>query len=78
MGDAWQRGVPQSRDAPQRLRREVRTSYGVHLVEERDHAVLLSEVADLLNRSDGAAHRVDTLERDDLRRLLGELGEFLL
>ena len=52
-------------------------SYGMYLVEERDRAVLLGEVADLLNVTDGTAHGVDTLKCDDLGRLLGVLGELL-
>lgn len=45
---------------------------GVYLVEEGDGPVLFGEVADLLDRSDATAHRVDRLERDDLRLIFGE------
>lgn len=47
----------------------------VNLIEEGDGAVLLSEVADFADRSDGAGHGVNRLESDDLGRFKGESGE---
>jgi hypothetical protein len=49
-----------------------------YLVEEGQGSVLVGEVTDLLDRSDGTAHRVDGLEGDDLGRLLGVSGELPL
>jgi len=39
----------------------------VHFVQERDGAVFVREIADLLDGRNGPAHAVDRLERDDLR-----------
>jgi hypothetical protein len=48
---------------------------GVDLVEERDRSVLVGEIADGLDGSDTAAHRVDGLEGDHLGGLEGERRE---
>jgi hypothetical protein len=48
---------------------------GVNFIKEGDGAVLLSEVADLADGSDGAGHGVDRLEGDDLGRLEGKSSE---
>ena len=45
---------------------------GVHLVEIGERAVFLGEIADRRDRRDVAVHRVDALERDDLRRARSE------
>ena len=47
-----------------------------YLVEEREGAVFLGQVADLFDRRNGAAHRVHGLEGDDLgRRRVGLLQQ---
>jgi len=48
------------------------------LVQESQRAVAFSEVANVLDRPNAAAHGVDTLKRDDLRDGLGVLRDFLL
>lgn len=44
---------------------------GVHLVQECDGAVFVGQIANLLNGSNRAAHRVDRLEGDNLGRVEG-------
>ena len=50
---------------------------GMHLVEIGQRAVLLGEVADRVDRRDVAVHRIDALERDDLRACRRDLLEQL-
>ena len=47
-------------------------------IEESQGAVLVSKVANLLNRTNAAAHAVDTFESDDLGRLGGQRSELVL
>lgn len=47
------------------------------LIQESQGAIAFSQVANVLDRPDAAAHRVDTLERNDLRDGFGILSEFL-
>ena len=46
----------------------------VDLVEECERTVAFRQVAYLFDGTNTAAHRVDTLEGDDLRRLFGVLS----
>lgn len=50
----------------------------VDFVEESDSTVLVGQVADLLDRRNTSAHRVNTLKRNELGRFLWQSSEFRL
>lgn len=51
-------------------------AYCMDFIEKSEGAVLVGQVADLLNGADGATHGVDRLESDNLGRLGRDRGEF--
>ena len=53
-------------------------AHGMNLIEIGDRPVLLGKSADLTDRRNRAIHRVDALERNDLRRLERNPAELLL
>lgn len=51
---------------------------GTDLIKECQCTILLCQVTDFRNRPNTSAHGVNTLKRNDFRRLLRVFGEFQL